>query len=183
MKFHVNTRQASSKSEIKKIRREGDIPAIVYSKGEQGKEIIVNGIAFKKLLDSIEPGTLSSKMLTLDISGTECRAIIKDIQYHPTTYRVLHLDFEQLHDDVPVKLNIPIKCVGTVDCAGVKLGGVLRQIMRCVKIKALPKHIPERFELDVKELGLRQSMRLSSLSVPAGIEMCCDLKEVAVVVN
>ncbi|MBS0623086.1 MAG: 50S ribosomal protein L25/general stress protein Ctc [Verrucomicrobia bacterium] len=183
MKFHVKNRQAASKSVTKQIRREGNIPAVLYSKGEKGKEITVDGIVFKKLLDSIEPGTLSSKVLTLDLEGKEIKAIVKDIQYHVTTYRVLHLDLEQLHDDTPVSLNIPIKCVGGVDCVGVKLGGVLRQIIRYVKVRALPKHIPAHFELDVRQLGLRQSMRLSSLSVPAGVELRSDLKEVAVVVN
>lgn len=183
MKFNVTRRQAGNKSEIKKIRREGNIPAILYSKGEVGKGIIVEGIAFKKLIDSIEPGTLSSRVLTLEFEGMPMQAIVKEVQYEVTTYRVQHLDLEQLHDDVPVTLNIPIKCLGSGDCAGVKLGGNLRQTIRAIKVKTSSKNIPDRFEFDVHQLALGQSLRLSALVIPEGIEPCCNLDEVAVVVS
>lgn len=183
MKFQVTKRPAGKKSETRRIRREGNIPAVLYSKGDKGLELIIEGIPFKKLLDTIESGTLSSKKITLEIDGKEVPALVKDIQYHPTTYQILHLDFEELHDDIDVTLNIPLKMAGAVDCAGVKLGGVLRQVIRTVKVRCKPRDIPSRFDLDVKQLGLGQSLKLSSLSIPPGVEPRCSLKEVAVVVS
>lgn len=183
MKFQMTKRQSGKKSEINKIRREGNIPAVLYSKGQKGEEVVIDGIAFKKLLDTIESGTLSSKVLTLVADGKEISAIVKDIQYHPTTYKILHVDFAQLHEECPVTLNIPLTMAHAVDCAGVKLGGVLRQVLRYVKVRCLPRDLPSRFDLDVKQLGLGQSLRLNSLSIPPGVEPRCSLEEVAVVVS
>lgn len=183
MKLHVTKRSVGKKSEINQIRREGNIPSVLYSKGEKGTEMVVNGIAFKKLINSIESGTLSSKVLVLELDGKEIKALVKEIQYHPTTYQVLHLDFTQLHDDVNVTLNVPLKSVGSVDCVGVKQGGVFRQMLRYVKALCLPKDIPARFELDVKNLALGQSLRVEDLKIPAGVTLKCNPRDIAVVVS
>jgi large subunit ribosomal protein L25 len=182
MELTVSSRQSRKKSETKKIRREGNIPAVIYSKGEKGKEIVVDGNAFLKALNQIEKGTLSSKVFTLKADGKSVKAIIKDIQYAVTSYDIIHLDFEELHEDVPVTLNIPVKFLNVVECAGIKLGGVLRQVVRQVKVRCLPKDIPERFNLDVRDLALGQSIKLNKLQIPSGVRPIIDLNEVAVVI-
>ena len=182
MKFIAAKRDAGNKSEIKKSRREGKIPAILYSKGEKGTEIVIDGIEFQKILNTTPTGTLSSKVFTLEIEGKAHRAILKDIQYEVTSYRVLHLDFEELHEDLPVTLNIPIRCINTAFCAGVKLGGVVRQVNRYLRVTCLPKDIPSHFDADVQELAIGQSLRLSALQIPANVRPVTDLKEVAVVI-
>lgn len=190
MELTVASRAPGKKSQTKKTRREGSIPAILYSLGEKGEEVVVNGLTFKKLLNTIEPGTLSSMVFTLSHQdkkfighqGKQVRAILKDIQYNITTYDVIHLDFVALHDDVPVTLNIPIKCTNTVDCQGVKLGGVFRQMVRHLKVRCLPKDIPSHFEIDVRDLNLGQSVKLESIRLPHGVTPVEDLKAVAVVI-
>jgi len=166
----------------KKIRREGMIPAILYSQGNVGEEICVNGNEFKKVLNITPTGTLSSKVFELDLGGKKRRAIVKDIQYHVTTYNILHLDFEELFDDVPVTLNIPVCCTYAVDCAGVKLGGVLRQVVRKMRVKTLPRNIPDRFEINVKDMQLGESKRLSEIAIPEGVKPIDNLNNVAVLV-
>lgn len=183
MKLAVAHRTPGKKSEIKSIRREGGIPAVIYSKGEKGKEIAISGLEFKKGLNSVEPGTLSSQIFTLTLNGKEIRAVVKDIQYHVTTYDILHLDFEELHDGHALTLNIPIKCMNVNDCAGVKLGGVLRQIIRHMRIKVLPKDIPSHFEIDVRDMNMGQSKKLGSIQFPKNVHPVTDLKEVAVVIG
>ncbi len=182
MELTVAGRQSGKKAETNKIRREGNIPAVLYSKGEKGKDVVVNGNEFLKSLNQIEKGTLSSQVFTLKLDGKPVRAIVKDIQYAVTSYDILHLDFEELHEDVPVTLNIPIKFLNAVECAGVKLGGVLRQVIRQVKVRCLPKDIPDRFNLDVRDLLMGQSLRLKKLEIPSGVKPVIDLNEVAVVV-
>lgn len=183
MKLNVKIRTTGKKSVAKKIRREGDVPAVVYSKGETGKEIVVDGAEFKKILNKTPKGTLSSKVITLVLEGKELKAIVKEIQYHVTTYNLVHIDFEQLHDGVEVTLNIPIVCTGVVDCVGVKLGGVLRQVIRSMKVRTLPKNIPSEFQIDVRELAMGQTKRLHEITIPAGVIPVTDLKEVAVVIG
>lgn len=172
-----------TKSETNKIRREGNIPAILYSKGLKGEEIVVEGGDFKKVLNRLEPGTLSAQIFTLMINGKKRRAIVKDIQYHITTYAVLHIDFEELHEDVPVSLNIPLRCTFSAECLGVKLGGIFRQITRSLRVRCLPKDIPTHFELNVRDLGLGQAMKLEQIALPKGVKAMANLNDVAVVIS
>ncbi len=182
MELNVTGRVTGKKSEIKNIRREGNIPAVFYSKGEKGKEIIVDGTEFQKVINKTEKGTLSSTVFNLKLDGKSIKAIVKDIQYAVTTYNVLHIDFAELHDDVPVTLNIPIKFLNAVECAGVKLGGVLRQVVRYVKVCCLPKDIPDRFNLDVRDLVMGQSLKLSTVKMPSGVTPITNMNEIAVIV-
>lgn len=181
MELSVKSR-TKEQSNAKRIRREGGIPAIVYSQGKPGQEIVVDANEFKKILNQVESGTLSTKIFSLNSDGKKIRAILKDIQYCIITYNPIHLDFVELFDDVPVNINIPIQCLGVVDCAGVKLGGVLRQIIRHLKVRCLPKDIPAKFEIDVRDLGLNQSKKLEEIQLPHTVRPLINLREVAVVV-
>lgn len=183
MKLQIFARSAEKKSEAKQIRRAGNIPAVIYSKGNPGKTIAVNGSDYHALLRSLPDGRLSTTIITLkEEGGDERRVIVKDIEYHPTTYDVLHLDFEELHDDTPVTVKVPIECTGVADCVGIKLGGVLRQVIRQLKVRCLPKDIPTAFELAVEMLQLKGAKRLSDIAMPETVRPMMDLKEVAVVI-
>jgi len=183
MKLKVFKRELLKKSESNKIRREGNIPAILYNRGKSNDAIVVDGSEFNKLLRSVQPGRLSTTIFTLqDESGKPRRAILKEIQYHPTTYSVQHLDFEELFDDVKVTLNVPIECTGVADCVGVKLGGVMRQVIRKLRVSCLPKDIPTVFYVDVKNMGQNDKKRLAELEIPQSVRPVVNLNEVAVVI-
>lgn len=183
MKLQVRKRNQLKKSETKKIRREGDIPCALYIRGKATDSIIANGAEFRALMRDVQPGRLSTTVFTLtDVHGKTRRAILKEIQYEPTTYNVIHLDFEELFDNVKVKVKVPIECTGAVDCVGIKLGGILRQVIRHVLVSCLPKDIPEAFQLDVKNLALFETKRLSDIEMPQTIRAIANLKEVAVVI-
>ncbi|HSW86867.1 MAG TPA: 50S ribosomal protein L25/general stress protein Ctc [Rhabdochlamydiaceae bacterium] len=182
MKLTVTKRTGTKKVEVKEIRRKGDIPAILYSPGRPCELIVVDGTEFSTLLRQMKPGRLPTTKLTLIVDGKERTAIIKDIQYHLTTYNVTHLDFEELIDTVPVEVKVPIQCIGIVDCIGIKLGGFLRQVIRTVKVKCLPSNMPAEFQVDVRELGIRQSKRLSDLIIPEGVKPLAPMEEVVVVI-
>lgn len=182
MKLTVKPRIGDKKSDIKQIRREGNIPAIIYSSKGQPKKIIIDGVEFGAVLRGMKPGHLPTTLFTLVDGKTQQRVIIKDIQYNLTTYAVTHLDFGELIDEVPVSVNVPITCIGTADCVGVKLGGFLRQILRHIKVECLPKLIPTEFEVDVRDLGIRQSKRLKDMKIPEGVRPLVNMEEVIVVI-
>lgn len=183
MKLQIFARAAEKKSEAKKIRREGNIPAVIYSKGDVGKTITVKGSDYHALIRSLPDGRLSTCVITLtEEGGQELRVIVKDIEYHVTTYDVLHLDFEELHDDTPVSIKVPIECTGVDDCVGIKLGGVLRQVVRQLKVRCLPKDIPTTFELAVEMLDVSGAKRLSDIAMPETVRPMMDLNEVAIVI-
>jgi len=183
MKLEVSKRKSLKKGETKRMRREGDIPAVLYVKGKATDAIMVKGAEFGGLLRAIQPGRLSTTVFSLaDEHGKERRAILKEIQYEPTTYRVQHLDFEELFDDAQVNVKVPVECIGAVDCAGVKLGGILRQVIRHIRVRCLPKDIPSLFQIDVRNLAINESKRLKDLEIPSTVRPLADLNEVAVIV-
>lgn len=181
MKLKLMKRDSLKKSETKKIRREGNIPAIIYVKGKSTDAIAIDGAEFSAVLRDVEPGRLSTTIFTLG-DGKGRRAILKEIQYEPTTYKVNHLDFEELFDDAKVNVKVPIECIGVADCAGIKLGGFLRQVIRYLRVNCLPKDIPNVFQLDVRSLSLYEKKRLADLNVPQTVRPMADLNEVAVVI-
>jgi large subunit ribosomal protein L25 len=182
MKLAVKKRVSEKKSEMNEIRRQGDIPAVIYSSKTQPEKLVVVGVDFRTALREMQPGQLPTTVFTLSDGKKERRVIVKDIQYHLTTYAASHIDFEELFDEVPVNVKVPVNCTGVADCMGIKLGGFLRQVVRHVKVECLPKAIPAEFFVDVKDLGIRQSKRLKDLVLPTGVKTLSNPEEVIVVI-
>lgn len=183
MKLQTVKRTAGNKSEVKRLRREGYIPAVLYVKDKSGEPIAIKSADLESFLRNLKPGHLPTSVFTIvDDAGKEKKVLIKDIQYKITNYAVSHLDFEELQPDHPINVKVPIECTGQVDCVGIKLGGVLRQVIRHVRVRCLPKDLPETFELDIRELGLRQSKRLSDLVIPNTVRPLVNLDEVVAVI-
>ena len=183
MKLQLVQRSSEKKSETKRLRREGFIPAILYVNGKPCEAFALKQADFAALMRQVKPGRLATMILTLELEkGKARKAIIKEIQYDVTSYTPIHIDFEELQENVKVNVNVPIEFVGVDDCVGVKLGGVLRQVIRNLKVRCLPKDIPACLQLDVSKLEMRQSKRLSALELPKSVKPCADLNEVAVVI-
>jgi large subunit ribosomal protein L25 len=183
MKLQVNQRAADKKSESKRLRREGNIPACVYVRGKASETVYIQNNDFTALLRQVQSGRLPTTVFELaQGEGQPRRVIIKDIQYHPTTYNVMHLDFEELVPDTKVSVKVPIECVGVADCIGVKLGGVLRQVIRFLRVRCSPKDLPTHFQIDVRNLGQGETKRLKDLEIPPTIRPLADLNEVAVII-
>ncbi|HSX11937.1 MAG TPA: 50S ribosomal protein L25 [Rhabdochlamydiaceae bacterium] len=170
MQLTAKSRAEETKGKLKQMRRSGTIPAVLYSPGQEAQSITIERIELDTLLRGIKEGMLSTSVVKLNMDQAKKKVIVKDVQYDPTNYRVLHLDFEELKDDVPVSVKVPITLTGVMDCVGVKLGGFLRQVQRTVKIECLPKHIPSHFEVNVKDLVVGKSLKLSDLKMPTGVK-------------
>ena len=182
MKLTVTPRGENKKGAINDIRRKGDIPAILYVKGKACEPITVKGVEFSAILRGLKPGHLPTTIFTLSDGKHERRVVIKDIQRHTVNYQVSHIDFEQLVEDAPLCVKVPITLIGVADCSGVKLGGFLRQVIRYLKVECLPKSIPAEFLIDVKDLGIKQTKRLSDIVMPKGVKPLAPMEEVVVVV-
>jgi large subunit ribosomal protein L25 len=182
MKLTVTKRTGASKSEIKQIRREGNIPAVIYGLGQAVEKITVTGVEFQAILRQIKQGQMATHVFELSEDKMKRKAIIKDIQYNVASYDVEHIDFLLLSDDQPVTVNVPIQVLGAAECPGIKLGGTLRQVIRTLKVSCLPKHIPSEFHIDVHDLNIMQSKRLSDIAIPAHVRPLALMSEVAVVI-
>ncbi|MFY7843063.1 MAG: 50S ribosomal protein L25 [Rhabdochlamydiaceae bacterium] len=180
MKLTVKSRSGVRKSEVNQARRAGEIPAILYAPGEANHMLLVNEAEFSGALRQIKQGQLPTTVFYLDFEGKEHKVVVKDIQYNPVNYKVIHLDFQLVKDTIKVK--IPLTCVGIADCAGIKLGGSLRQVIRHLKAECPADHIPSDIKVDVKDLGIKQKKRLIDLVIPEGIKPLISLNEVVVVI-
>jgi large subunit ribosomal protein L25 len=129
----------------------------------------------------MDSGQLATAVFEIEVDGKRERAIVKDIQYHVATYAIEHIDLMILGDK-KVRVNVPIQLAGVSDCAGVKLGGFLRQVVRAMRVECPAGEIPQAFTLDVKELQVSQSRRLADIAIPQGVRPLVPLNEVAVVV-
>jgi large subunit ribosomal protein L25 len=179
MKLTVSSRKELKKSDIKRIRREGNVPAVLYGQGLENETVVVDGNELRTVLRNMKSGLLATTVFHLS-NGK--KAIVKEIQYHPVSYAILHLDLALISDDRPVTVNVPLQVVGAADCVGIKLGGFLRQVIRTLKVECLPKHIPQEFTIDVRDLNVNQAKRLSDLAIPSTVRPLGRMNEVAVVI-
>lgn len=182
MKLIAKKRSDLSKGATKAMRRKGKIPAIFYSSGETGEPIEIDTAAFEAALRKVEKGHLPTTVFTLDFEGKEVKAIVKGIDYDRISYQVIHLDFVLLKEDVEITVSVPVTFAGVAECVGIKLGGFLRQVIRHVKVKCLPKDIPSAFELDIRDLKIKQSKRLSDIATPQGVKPLAKTDEVIAVI-
>lgn len=183
MQLNTFKREAENKSHSKQLRRAGKIPAVLYGKKQKNQNISIELHEFEAILRLVKSGHLSTTQFELKTKdGASQKALVKEIQYHPTTYAPLHIDFQELVDDEPINVKIPIVFTGTADCRGVKEGGVIRQVIRSMRVRCLPKHMPAEFQLDVRNLGMRQKLRLRDIDLPEEVSSLADLKSVAVVI-
>lgn len=149
-------RSAVGKKEVKALRASGVIPCVIYGAGEN-KNFQVKVEDVRKLIYSPE-----IFVVNLDIDGKVCKAIMKELQFHPVTDKVLHIDFLQVTEDKEVVMNVPVKLQGLAE--GVRLGGKLSQEMRSLKVKGLYTNIPEFLPVNVEKLGLGKTIQVRELS-------------------
>lgn len=181
MKLKITPRVHDRKSDATRLRREGSIPAIIYHKDKAGDAVSISEVEFTSNMRQVVPGRLPTTVFHLDTGhGTVRKVIIKDIQYHPVTYKVIHLDFEELHDDVLVKVKVPIVLQGEMDSAGIKLGGMIRVVIRTVRVECLPKDIPAFFIVDVKEMVVGDVLKLSQIDMPKTVRPLMKMNSVAI---
>ncbi|MCK4935125.1 MAG: 50S ribosomal protein L25, partial [Simkaniaceae bacterium] len=141
-----------------------------------------NGIEYRTILRTMKTGYLPTTVFKLDVDGKLMNAIVKEIQYHPTTYQELHIDFQELIDDQYIEVNVPVRCIGIEDCVGVKLGGFLREVSRHVKVRCLPKDMPKEFCLDITKLNIGQSRRVKDLNISEEVRSIKSLEDVVMVI-
>jgi large subunit ribosomal protein L25 len=150
-------RENVGKRDAKELRYEGRVPAVLYGGTEQQHFAVLA----TDLKDAIY--TPEANFLEIDINGVKTKAIIKELQFHPLTDLLLHVDFLQLFDEKEILMEIPIKLTGT--SPGVKTGGKLVQKLRKLRVKALPANMPQYVEVSISKLDVNNLFRVRDLEV------------------
>lgn len=179
-KIIVKERNITGKEESGRIRREGFVPAVVYGLKKGSVPITVSPKVISGVLQS-EKGINSLLELQLENSDKTAFVMIRDLTVHPITDRLQHVDFQRIDVDQKVEKDVPVFYTGSPE--GVKLGGILQVIRHQILVSCLPKDLPGKLEFDVSHLNLDESLRVSDVTVPDGIEILLEGKRVLAVVH
>lgn len=162
-------RTALGKKATREIRKSGAVPCNLYgeAKGENGLPVALSFTATQEELRKLvySPDIYS---VNLNIDGKECKAVMKELQFHPVTDQLLHVDFYEITETKPIVMEVPIKLNGLAE--GVKAGGKLAAGVRKLKVRAPYTAIPEHLNIDVTNLGLGKTIKVAELSFE-GLEM------------
>ncbi len=158
--LNAERRSVSGKGAARKLRQAGMVPAVVYGHGRDTESLTLSLAELEKVLQ----GSSGSTVIELSVDGKPMRTLIREIQRHPTRKTIAHVDFFEIHAGEKITLAVPLALVGSPE--GVRnAGGVLEQFERDLEIEVLPRHIPERIEVDVSELNIGDSLHVSDISV------------------
>jgi large subunit ribosomal protein L25 len=149
-------RESVGKVATKAVRNAGMVPCVIYG-GSQPVHFQAEAKAFKSLVY-----TPNAHTVAIDLGGKTFNAILQDIQFHPVSDAILHIDFFQLSDDKEIIMEVPVKITGT--SPGVLLGGVLNLNQRRLKVKALPKNLPDFVEANISELQMGNKLYVTKLA-------------------
>ena len=154
-----SNRESVGKVATKALRNAGKVPCVIYG-GDKPIHFSANELAFSKI---VYTPNVYTAMVELE-SGEKLPAILKDIQFHPVTDKILHVDFYQLFDDKEITMDIPVTLLGTAP--GVINGGVLRFPNRRLVVRALPGNLPDFINADISELLIGDKILLEDLKSP-----------------
>jgi large subunit ribosomal protein L25 len=169
VKFEIDaeTRQGSGRSESRKLRREGRVPAIIYGGGKDPSSITLDR---NNLVNQMGLEAFYTSILNLKLDKKMQPVVVKEVQRHPAKSVVMHLDFQRVVEDEELTLTVPIHFIGEQVAVGVKeQGGVIEHTLTDVEISCLPANLPEFLELDVTGLALNEILHLSDIKYPEGV--------------
>jgi large subunit ribosomal protein L25 len=175
-KLDVSSRAAGGSREVRRLRRSGRVPGVLYGGGGDSVSFDADARDLRLALAG------SGAVLDLSVDGGKATPVVlKETQRDPVRGETVHIDLLRVRLDQAIHAVVPIELTGTEDAPGVKEGGVLEQITREVNVEALPTAIPESIVHDVSEMVIGDTLLLSVLTVPEGVALLDDLEETVVV--
>lgn len=155
--IEAEKRELTGSRNIRRLRREGKVPGVFYMGGNEAVHILLDGAAVQYFISH------GRGLIELSIKGEkEVRpCVLRDVQYHPITEDVLHLDFLGVTAGEELELEVPLSFTGKAP--GVKDGGIVEHLIREVRVRCLPRHIPENLEVDISELGVGDTIQIKDL--------------------
>src|SRR5450755_1935769 len=173
-------RETQGKGASRRLRHEGKVPAILYGGHSDARALT---LSHQKLSILLENERFYSTILSLKVGDETQAAILKDVQRHPFKNSVLHIDFQRVEENEKIRISIPLHFKGEAISPGVKSqGGIVSHMRNDVEVSCLPKDLPEFVEVDISGLSLNESIHLSQLKIPDGVQLVDLAKEDAAVV-
>lgn len=170
-KFEVNAekRELKGSGASRRLRRENKVPGIIYG-GDKAPEMVA--FEHDPMLHMLENEAFHTSILTVNSSGESDQAIVRDVQMHTHKPRIMHIDFQRISATEKIHMAVPLHFTGEEIAPGVKLqGGIVTHLFKEVDITCLPGQLPEYLTADVSALNLGESVHLSDIPLPEGVEI------------
>ncbi len=176
IKLNAKIRECAGKGAARSIRKNKNIPAVIYGEKKSPVAIELAGRDFEMLIRT--PG-LRTKLFEIETSNGKEDAMLMDIQYHPVSDAVIHADFKRIDVKKPVDVVVPVEVINSDSSKGLKLGGVLNFAVRKVALRGLVHNIPEKITIDLTNLTIGDSVHGTDLVLPDGVELGLHQAELA----
>lgn len=170
--LQAHKREQSGKGVARKLRAAGQLPAVVYGQGEEALHLTLDAADTRYLFERI---SLENTIVNLEVEGEAAPlpTLIREVQVHPFRPDLLHVDFYLIQKGVTIEVQIPVQLEGTA--AGVRNdGGTIQQILHEMSVKVIPSKIPDAIVVDVSHLELGDSLHISDIEMPEGVEANID---------
>ena len=165
----ASERQSEGKSANRNLRRSGYIPGVLYGGKDEPKKI---SSMEKDIVKATEIAGFATQILQISMDGKNVDVVVKEIQRHPATSRVLHADFMRVDPDSKITLVVPIRTLNDESCIGVKIsGGQVNHLINDIEISCLASNLPEQLEIDVQDMDIGDTISLSEIKLPDGVEI------------
>ena len=171
-KLNVDIRKENGTSAARRTRLQNKVPGVVYHSGVEGIPLSIEKNSLNKALKT------GQMIFEINVGDEDQFVLVKEIQYHPVTDDIIHIDFQKVKEDEKISLDVAVRSVG--DSQGVKLGGILVQMLNSVSVKCKPSEIPEFLEIDVTEMAINTNLFVKDISLPDDVEML-TAEDIAVV--
>ena len=171
-RLNVDIRKENGTSAARRTRLQNKVPGVVYHSGVEGVPLSVDKNSLKKALKT------GQMIFEINVEDKDQFVLVKEIQYHPVTDDIIHIDFQKVREDEKISLDVAVRSVG--DSKGVKLGGILVQMLNSVSVKCKPSEIPEFLEIDVTEMEMNSNLFVKDITLPDDVEMLTS-EDIAVV--
>ena len=166
--LHADIRPERGTGAVRRLRREGQVPAIMYGGGEAPAPL---KFAENRLRRQLSNEAFFSHVLDVKVDGREQRVVIKSLHRHPATERILHLDLLRVSETQRLTMLVPIRFENEEDSPGRRAGGSISHHATEVEISCLPRDLPEYLVADASNLGIGDSIHLSQIPLPEGVEI------------
>ena len=161
------TRTDAGKGVARALRREGKLPGILYGKGQTPISI---SLSAKEVTLEYQKGRFRSRLVDIALDGKTIQALPKDLQFNPVTDKIEHVDFIKVEKGVALRVQIPVKFVGTDKSVGLKRGGVLNIVRHEIEFECAPESIPTHIEVNVQALDIGSSVHIHDVTLPKGVK-------------
>jgi len=166
--FPAEARERAGKGAARALRREGRVPGVIYGNKQDPVMISVDPVELFKQIN--QPGFFG-RVFEIEVDGNTHRVLPRDMQFDPVTDRPIHVDFMRFSASTRVNVEVVVHFLNQEECSGLRHGGVLNVVRHMIELRCAPDNIPEYLELDLAEANIGDSLHISAIALPEGVEL------------